>query len=289
MPPKRQVSRQFADRVIFGADAEEPSPEEQPLRRGHSRDENRERFRTSQQEAARNLFYQYSCCICVCVLLIIVWALIGLYMYVWGWITWIYYHEIPCDQPLAGWLLAQLIWPLIQTCAERIPGLRAISKTVPYVIVIVGAVLFFNVKTCPHTNPELYILVYYYLLFLGISYALGFFISCFLIGLIIYGMMHGWFDQANGADPETIKKIQTVTYDPSLFAEEGRTDDDRPSSECCCCQEQFGADKPIKRTSCQHYFHEECLEKWLKLAKTCPICRLDLDAEYAETDADKEP
>jgi hypothetical protein len=103
-------------------------------------------------------------------------------------------------------------------------------------------------------------------------------------------MTHGWFETNNGASPDCIKKIETVAYDPQMFAEEGKTDDDRPSGECCCCQEPFGPDKAIKRTSCQHYFHEECLEKWLKMATTCPICRLDLDLEMAEKEErEKEP
>lgn len=26
-------------------------------------------------------------------------------------------------------------------------------------------------------------------------------------------------------------------------------------------------------TTCGHYFHKECLEKWCKISKTCPLCR----------------
>lgn len=27
------------------------------------------------------------------------------------------------------------------------------------------------------------------------------------------------------------------------------------------------------RTTCGHYFHKECIEKWCKISKTCPLCR----------------
>lgn len=166
--------------------------------------------------------------------------------------------------------------------------MRWFFKMVPWLLIIIGFVLFFNVKTCPSTNPELYIFVKYYLIFLSVSYALGFFISCALIGLIVYGMMNGWFDQTNGASPDTIKKIDTIEYDPSMFASDEKENDDRPACECCCCQEKFDDVKAIKKTPCGHYFHEECLEKWLKVACTCPICRLDLDLAMAD-DPDKEP
>jgi hypothetical protein len=33
----------------------------------------------------------------------------------------------------------------------------------------------------------------------------------------------------------------------------------------------------IVKTPCGHYYHKDCLEKWLKLAQTCPLCRLNLD------------
>lgn len=284
MPP-RQISRQLTDRIIFNATDQEPSPEEEPLRRQSSRTENRQRYRNNQQEAARNLFYKYSCCICFAILLVLIWALISIYLYFWGWIVLYFHHGTPCDQPLATWLTVQLIWDLgPRQCFEALgnPRLRMLFKVVPLLLIIVGAVLFFHTETCSTTNPELYTFVKYYLVFLTISYTTGFLISCVLIGLIVYGMMHGWFDQTNGASPETIKKIETVTYDPSMFAQDGRVDDDRPSCECCCCQETFGPDKAIKKTSCQHFFHEECLEKWLKVATTCPICRHDLDLEMAD-------
>lgn len=193
-----------------------------------------------------------------------------------------YYYNVPCDQHLAIWLVVQLTWPLFQSCFEAIPKMRIFFKLVPIWLIIFGAVLFFNATTCHLTNPELYIFVKYYLIFLSVSHATGFFISCVFIGLIVYGMMHGWFDQTNGASPETIKKIQTVEYDPSMFATDGSKDDDRPAPECCCCQENFDADKAIKKTPCNHFFHEACLEKWLKVACTCPICRHDLDLEMAD-------
>lgn len=32
-------------------------------------------------------------------------------------------------------------------------------------------------------------------------------------------------------------------------------------------------DKPDIKTKCNHWFHNECLEKWLKIKPTCPVCR----------------
>merc|ERR1711869_159038 len=46
--------------------------------------------------------------------------------------------------------------------------------------------------------------------------------------------------------------------------------------------EDLNAEKAILRTPCDHYFHKDCLGEWLKLAKTCPICRSDLDEATEE-------
>merc|ERR1719387_837197 len=98
--------------------------------------------------------------------------------------------------------------------------------------------------------------------------------AALVVGMVlIYGMMHGWFDELNGARPDTIKHVETVRYDPALFAEEGKSDDTKPAPECCVCNEAFDESREIKMTSCKHYFHEECLGKWLKVSTTCPLCR----------------
>lgn len=42
---------------------------------------------------------------------------------------------------------------------------------------------------------------------------------------------------------------------------------------CSVCWELFNKDEKIARLSCDHFFHKTCIEPWLKLHATCPICR----------------
>ncbi|KAL4499033.1 hypothetical protein ABPG72_016935 [Tetrahymena utriculariae] len=51
-----------------------------------------------------------------------------------------------------------------------------------------------------------------------------------------------------------------------------------PSSELCSvCLEEFVFNKDLVRvTICQHVFHNECLEEWLKKQQNCPSCRQEL-------------
>lgn len=47
---------------------------------------------------------------------------------------------------------------------------------------------------------------------------------------------------------------------------------------CSICFDAYEKDSIIAETSCQHYFHEPCIKRWLQtnLAQTCPICRAQI-------------
>ncbi|XP_017065884.1 RING-H2 finger protein ATL7 [Drosophila eugracilis] len=42
---------------------------------------------------------------------------------------------------------------------------------------------------------------------------------------------------------------------------------------CTICSERYRAVDHIQAGSCGHAFHEECLDRWRSLSRTCPICR----------------
>jgi len=80
---------------------------------------------------------------------------------------------------------------------------------------------------------------------------------------------------------EALGCLEYVSYDPLLFADPSDPADSRPPRECCCCGEEYAQGKRIVRTSCSHFFHKECLCRWLQRHQTCPLCRLDLAAAAA--------
>jgi len=41
--------------------------------------------------------------------------------------------------------------------------------------------------------------------------------------------------------------------------------------DCCICMDDIKNDN--FKTECDHVFHKECLDEWLKNSSTCPICR----------------
>ncbi|KAI8619844.1 hypothetical protein BC830DRAFT_1059918, partial [Chytriomyces sp. MP71] len=46
--------------------------------------------------------------------------------------------------------------------------------------------------------------------------------------------------------------------------------------ECPVCQDDFSNEEGGEETiilECKHHFHPQCIENWLKLNATCPVCR----------------
>ncbi|KAM7277903.1 hypothetical protein ACFE04_005037 [Oxalis oulophora] len=50
--------------------------------------------------------------------------------------------------------------------------------------------------------------------------------------------------------------------------------------ECAICLEEFAIGGEAKEISCKHLFHSSCLEKWLEIHGSCPVCRFEVPAAY---------
>jgi len=70
-----------------------------------------------------------------------------------------------------------------------------------------------------------------------------------------------------GAPADFINRLRTVEFADFLESYE---------RECCICIAAFGDGDTIVATECEHVFHKQCCEEWLRNARTCPICRADM-------------
>eukprot|EP00931_Biecheleriopsis_adriatica_P092186 TRINITY_DN66003_c0_g1_i1.p1 TRINITY_DN66003_c0_g1~~TRINITY_DN66003_c0_g1_i1.p1 ORF type:complete len:299 (+),score=52.08 TRINITY_DN66003_c0_g1_i1:32-928(+) len=87
-----------------------------------------------------------------------------------------------------------------------------------------------------------------------------------------------------GAAPEgLLERLPTVDFDSNLF--DDSSEPGRYASSCAVCLEDFGTEQTITLTPCGHVFHKQCLEGWLQMACSCPLCRSDL----AEEDEARQP
>ncbi|TPX32975.1 hypothetical protein SmJEL517_g04014 [Synchytrium microbalum] len=79
------------------------------------------------------------------------------------------------------------------------------------------------------------------------------------------------------APEHTIKSLPRVTLDKDQV--DGQTD-------CIVCQDEFKVGEGAVLLPCKHFFHSVCIESWLKVNGTCPICRYNLIENKA---ADSKP
>jgi hypothetical protein len=92
-----------------------------------------------------------------------------------------------------------------------------------------------------------------------------------LYSIMSYMTRNGLLRTKDGAPAGTLEKMRVKRFDPELK-------EFKDSPECCVCLAAFDTSQEIRVTSCGHAFHGRCLGNWLKVNRTCPLCRRDLAA-----------
>lgn len=70
-----------------------------------------------------------------------------------------------------------------------------------------------------------------------------------------------------------IKKDEVVTlYDFTEDIEITNCNEE----ECIICHTEYENNELIRHFDCKHYYHKDCCDEWLKIRKTCPMCREEI-------------
>ncbi|KAF9375678.1 hypothetical protein BGX21_003726 [Mortierella sp. AD011] len=54
---------------------------------------------------------------------------------------------------------------------------------------------------------------------------------------------------------------------------------------CAICLCDYEDDEELRKMSCRHYFHKDCVDEWLRLNRNCPLCKRDIEELASETSA----
>jgi len=46
---------------------------------------------------------------------------------------------------------------------------------------------------------------------------------------------------------------------------------------CAICMCEFEIDEKLRCLTCTHYYHKECIDKWLSVAPSCPMCKQEVN------------
>jgi len=176
---------------------------------------------------------------------------------------------------------------------------------------VVGNVWIFGGHSSSSEAPNLYRLCIVFLTFSCIGYAMPFIlcatICCCLPCIVALLGFREDPAQGRGASVEVIAGLPTYKFkakssndmkkykdgsesDCEGGAAEGGvvavgTEMERPVSAedavCCICLGRYTNDVELRELPCTHHFHVECVDKWLKINASCPLCKHDIGGSAA--------
>lgn len=76
--------------------------------------------------------------------------------------------------------------------------------------------------------------------------------------------------EKDGPPPASKSSIEAI---PGVEIREG------DEGECVICLEEWVKGGIVKEMPCKHKFHGRCIEKWLGMHGSCPVCRFAMPAE----------
>ncbi|KAH7574194.1 hypothetical protein JRO89_XS03G0264100 [Xanthoceras sorbifolium] len=165
---------------------------------------------------------------------------------------------------------------------------------------VVGNVWIFGGHSSASDAPNLYRLCIVFLVISCVGYAMPFIlcatICCCLPCIISVLGLREDLTQTRGATPESINALPTYKFklkksrsgsdrDNSSGAGDGGvvaagTDKERVISGedavCCICLAKYANNDELRELPCSHFFHKECVDKWLKINASCPLCKSEV-------------
>lgn len=162
---------------------------------------------------------------------------------------------------------------------------------------VVGNVWIFGGHSSAHEAPNLYRLCIVFLTFSCIGYAMPFILCatiCCCLPCIISALgFREDLTQNRGATSESIDALPTYKFklkkhrngdDRDAVSDGGviaaGTDKERVISGedavCCICLAKYANNDELRELPCSHFFHRECVDKWLKINATCPLCKSEV-------------
>ncbi|KAF6140999.1 hypothetical protein GIB67_002455 [Kingdonia uniflora] len=173
---------------------------------------------------------------------------------------------------------------------------------------VVGNVWIFGGHSTSSEAPNLYRLCLVFLTFSCIGYAMPFILCatiCCCLPCIISVL--GFREDPNhtrGATPESITALPTYKFKLKKKSNRGEevlsgapgdgegllaagTEKERAISGedavCCICLAKYADNEELRELPCTHFFHMECVDKWLKISALCPLCKSEVGVRAVDS------
>jgi hypothetical protein len=204
-----------------------------------------------------------------------------------------------CDRPLGPWSTVQFCAYFVlvglnafilfrlprMNAPDRVQSVRYRQVRVAHTFVrlinilcfgwfIVGAIWVFEALSmkCPHTAPNLFKISLAIVVIQMVLYVLiGLFCVCSCCLLFLRFFFHPPMLRGPppGASQDLIDELKTLKYEPGVIPSDNMT--------CAICLDDYELGNEIRLLPCNHHFHKDCADRWLKLNKSCPFCKRLID------------
>ncbi|KAE8675857.1 Detected protein of confused Function [Hibiscus syriacus] len=171
---------------------------------------------------------------------------------------------------------------------------------------VIGNVWIFGGHSSASEAPNMYRLCIVFLTFSCIGYAMPFIICaticcCLPCIMSVLGFRED-LSQTRGATSESINALPTYKLKSKKSRNDGRevnsgagegevvaagTEKERIISGedaiCCICLAKYANNDELRELPCSHFMHKECVDKWLKINASCPLCKSEVGENLRDT------
>ena len=136
---------------------------------------------------------------------------------------------------------------------------------------VTGQVWVFGTNNCATNSRPLYIYTIVLIALLYLAILLPFIVLCLLcLCFPCVIILVAFFAEKEGATEADIEKLTKISFKKGQPNASGRENQDT----CAICMTDFEDGDQLILLPCTHMFHGgDCGAQWLKIKKTCPICR----------------
>ncbi|THU69688.1 hypothetical protein C4D60_Mb08t17030 [Musa balbisiana] len=162
---------------------------------------------------------------------------------------------------------------------------------------VVGNVWIFSEHSSEYSAPNLYRLCIVFLALSCIGYAIPFIrfatvCCCFPCVISVLGIRED-LRPTRGANSEVVNSLPTYKFRSKRRADIGNNQEylftfgilssgseeriiSAEDSACCICLAKYIDNDELRELPCSHFFHKECIDKWLKINALCPLCKSEV-------------
>ncbi|KAL6615866.1 hypothetical protein ACP70R_038136 [Stipagrostis hirtigluma subsp. patula] len=131
-----------------------------------------------------------------------------------------------------------------------------------------------------HRAPRLYALCIGLLAWNAVVYSLPFLLFlllCCFVPMVGYALGYNMNSASvgRGASDEQLAALPRWRFKEPDVPRDREHDDQH--EECCICLAQYREKEEVRQLPCTHMFHLKCVDRWLRIISSCPLCKQELN------------